>query len=185
AGETIDIGPLEIVDFVAAEVEDRCAVLHSSADSLAIEYVSAHETPPIDRPMARLRVLAAVPDKSRQEIGTLLRPMLPRLPGAAIGLARGRAAYLVRTGTLASSSASSLKSNCRSASPLARARCLLKSFRFSRCIYSSMTSSLRRCSLRLAASGRGLRARDARSISSDRFRPSRYRCDGSRHIRTF
>jgi hypothetical protein len=51
AGETIDIDPLKIVDFLAAEIEDRCAVLHSSADSLVIEYVPAHETPPIDRPI--------------------------------------------------------------------------------------------------------------------------------------
>src|ERR1700752_398084 len=54
AGEAIDIDPLEIVDFLAAEVEDRGAVLHSSADPLVIEYVPAHETPPIDRPIVRV-----------------------------------------------------------------------------------------------------------------------------------
>ena len=31
AGEAIDIDPLEIVDFLAAEVEDRCAVLPTPA----------------------------------------------------------------------------------------------------------------------------------------------------------
>lgn len=56
----------------------------------------------------------------------------------AFGLWRG---YLVATGTLASSCASSFKSNCRWTSSLARASCLLKIVRFSQCTNSSMASS--------------------------------------------
>jgi len=78
ARETVDIVPPKIVNFLAREIENRCAVHNAGADAPVIEYVFAHHASPIDAsskvPGARL--LARDP-AFRLFLGQTLQEPLP------------------------------------------------------------------------------------------------------------